>query len=111
MEYQILDRYSFSQFLGIREGAKAPDAPTIFRFRDEQAKAGVVELLFTRFDQFLRGHGFRAQKNQIVDATIVRVPIERNSRDENEDIKAVKLLGSWDEPKRRQEDTDAGWTK
>lgn len=111
MEYQILDRYSFSRFLGIREGSKVPDATTIFRFRDELAKAGVVELLFTQFDQFLREHGFRAQKGQIVDANIVRVPIQRNSREENEDIKAGKPIASWDEPKRRQKDTDARWTK
>jgi transposase, IS5 family len=111
MEYQILGRYSFSRFLGIREGSKVPDATTIFRFRDELAKAGVVELLFTQFDQFLRDHGFRAQKGQIVDATIVRVPIQRNSREKNEDIKAGKPIGSWDEPKRRQKDTDARWTK
>lgn len=111
MEYQILDRYSFSRFLGIREGAKVPDATTIFRFRDELAKAGVVELLFTQFDQFLREHGFRAQKGQIVDASIIRVPTQRNSREENEDIKAGKPIESWDEPKRRQKDTDARWTK
>ena len=30
MEYQILDRYSFSRFLGIRQGAKVLDATTIF---------------------------------------------------------------------------------
>jgi transposase, IS5 family len=111
MEYQILDRYSFSRFLGIREGSKVPDATTIFRFRDELAKAGVVELLFTQFDQFLREHGFRAQKGQIVDASIIRVPTQRNSREENEDIKAGKPITSWDEPKRRQKDTDARWTK
>ncbi|MCB2218497.1 MAG: IS5 family transposase [Desulfobulbaceae bacterium] len=111
MEYQILDRYSFSRFLGIREGATVPDATTIFRFRDELAKAGVVELLFTQFDQFLREHGFRAQKGQIVDANIVRVPTQRNSREENEDIKAGEPITSWDAPKRREKDTDARWTK
>jgi len=111
IEFQILDRYSFSRFLGIREGAKVPDATTIFRFRDELAKADVVELLFTQFDQFLRDNGFRAQKGQIVDASIVRVPIQRNSREENEDIKSGKTISSWTKAKRRQKDTDARWTK
>jgi IS5 family transposase len=111
MEYQILDRYSFSRFLGIREGSKVPDATTIFRFRDELASANVVELLFTQFDQFLRDHGFRAQKGQIVDASIIRVPIQRNSLEENEDIKAGKTISSWSKQKRQQKDTDARWTK
>ncbi len=111
IEFQILDRYSFSRFLNIREGSKVPDATTIFRFRDELAKANVVELLFTQFDQFLRDHGFRTQKGQIVDASIVRVPIQRNSREENEQIKAGKSITSWPEAKRRQKDTDARWTK
>ena len=111
IEFQILDRYSFSRFLGIREGAKVPDATTIFRFRDELAKANVVELLFTQFDHFLRDNGFRAQKGQIVDASIVRVPIQRNSREENEHIKSGKTISSWTKAKRRQKDTDARWTK
>lgn len=111
MEYQILDRYSFSRFLGIRQGAKVPDATTIFRFRDELAKANIIEILFTKFDQFLQANGFRAQKGQIVDASIIRVPTQRNSREENRDIKDGKSISSWSKSKKRQKDTDARWTK
>ena len=111
MEYQILDRYSFSRFLGIRQGAKVPDATTIFRFRDELAKAKVIDLLFSTFDHFLHANGFRAQKGQIVDASIVRVPTQRNRREENKDIKEGKSISSWSTAKRRQKDTDARWTK
>jgi len=111
MEFQILDRYSFSRFLGIRQGAKVPDATTIFRFRDELAKAGVIEFLFAKFDSFLHANGFRAQKGQIVDASIVRVPTQRNTREENKDIKEGKSISSWSKAKRRQKDTDARWTK
>ncbi len=110
IEFQILDRYSFSRFLGIPEGAKVPDATTFFRFHDELAKADVVELLFTQFDQFLRDNRFRAPKGQIVDASIVRVPIQRNSCEENEDIESSKTISSWTKAKR-QKDTDARWTK
>jgi IS5 family transposase len=111
LEFQVLDRYSFSRFLGIQEGAKVPDATTIYRFREELANANVIELLFAQFDQFLQNSGFKAQKGQIVDASIVRVPIQRNSRDENKDIKAGKNIKSWGKAKRRQKDTDARWTK
>jgi IS5 family transposase len=63
-------------------------------------KANVIELLFTQFDQFLHNNGFKAQKGQIVEASIVRVPIQRNNRDENKDIKAGKKLNSWCKTKR-----------
>jgi len=111
LEFQILDRYSFSRFLGIREGDKVPDSTTIFRFREELAKSNIIEILFTQFDQFLRDNGFRAQKGQIVDASIVRVPIQRNTRDENKEIKAGKKIKSWSTAKRHQKDIDARWTK
>jgi IS5 family transposase len=111
LEFQVLDRYSFSRFLGIQEGAKVPDATTIYRFREELANANVIELLFAQFDQFLQNSGFKAQKGQIVDASIVRVPIQRNSRDENKDIKAGKKIKAWGKAKRRQKDIDARWTK
>ena len=107
MEYQILDRYSFSRFLGIRQGAKVPDATTIFRFRDELAKAGVIDLLFSKFDHFLHANDFRAQKGQIVDASIVRVPTQRNTREENKDIKQGKSISSWTKAKREKNETDA----
>jgi len=62
MEYQIMDRYSFARFLGIRQGAKVPDATTIFRFRDELAKANVIDLLFSTFDRFLHAKVFVPRK-------------------------------------------------
>ena len=83
----------------------------IHRLRDELAKAGVIELLFTKFDNFLHAHGFRAQKGQIVDASIVRVPTQRNTRLENKDIKEGKSISSWSKAKRRQKDTAGRWTK
>jgi len=111
MEYQILDRYSFSRFLGLHAASKVPDATTIWRFREDLAKAGVVDSLFAQFDKFLYEQGFRAQKGQIVDASIVRVPVQRNSREENEQIKAGEQPADWQENKKRQKDTDARWTK
>jgi IS5 family transposase len=49
----------------------------------------------------------------MVDATIVPVPIQRNDRDENEDVKAGKTPESWEKnpAKNRQKDKDARWTK
>lgn len=111
MEYQILDRYSFTRFLGLHAASKIPDATTIWRFREDLTKAGKVAQLFTIFDSFLSKQGFRAQKGQIVDASIVKVPVQRNTRDENKQIKNGKQPKGWNENKQRQKDTDARWTK
>jgi IS5 family transposase len=111
MEYQVLDRYSFSRFLGLHAGSKVPDATTLWRFREDLAQAGVVERLFQRFDELLREAGLTAQKGQIIDATIVRVPVQRNSRDENKRIKEGEVPEDWSTNKKRQKDTDARWTQ
>jgi IS5 family transposase len=111
LEFQILDRYSFSRFLGLHAASKIPDCTTIWRFREDLTKAGVVESLFARFESFLHDHGFRAQKGQIIDASIIRVPIQRNSREENRQIKEGKEPEDWSKHKRCQKDVDAHWTK
>jgi IS5 family transposase len=87
-EFQILDRHSFGRFLGLHISQKVPDATTIWRFREDLVKAGIVEELFATFDAHLRDNGFMAMKGQIVDASIVNVPKQRNSREENARIKA-----------------------
>ena len=111
LEYQILDRYSFSRFLGLHAASKVPDATTIWRFREDLTNAGKVAQLFSQFDAFLSEQGFRAQKGQIVDASIVKVPVQRNSRDENKKIKKGEQPEEWSESKQRQKDTDVRWTR
>jgi len=37
----------------------------------------------------------------MVDATIVPVPKQRNSRDENDDVKAGKTPGAWKKTRRK----------
>ena len=49
----------------------------------------------------------------MVDATIVAVPRQRNSRDDNEQVKAGITPKAWEKnpAKNRQKDKDARWTK
>jgi hypothetical protein len=49
----------------------------------------------------------------MVDATIVPVPKQRNSREEDDDVKAGKTPEAWEKnpAKNRQKDKDARWTK
>jgi IS5 family transposase len=71
----------------------------------------VVGALFSQFDHFLNEQGFRAQKGQIIDASIVRVPVQRNNRDENAQSKAGQQPEGWSKNKQRQKDTEARCTK
>ena len=66
-------------------------------FRERLRKAGVVEALFEMFEEYLRSQGLQAQGGQIIDATLVPVPLQRNTRDENKEIKAGRLPQGWDE--------------
>lgn len=110
-EYQILDRHSFCRFLGLHIGSRVPDATTIWRFREDLVSASVLDELFGRFEVHLQECGFTALKGQIVDASIVKVPVQRNSRDENNQIKQGETPVDWSENKRRRKDVNARWTK
>ena len=111
VEYQIMDRISFMRFLGLSLGDRVPDAKTIWLFREQLREAKLIKKLFRQFDQFLRNSGFAAKKGQIIDASIVSAPKQRNSRDENKKIKEGGIPEDWDLAKRRQKDMDARWTK
>jgi transposase, IS5 family len=112
-EYQIHDRSSFRKFLGLEIGEQIPDAKTIWLFRNHLAQTGLVETLFEHFGHQLEHQGYRAQKGQILDASIIPVPKQRNSKEENEQIKAGDIPSEWwSHPnKLAQKDTDARWTK
>jgi len=111
MEFQIRDRLSFMRFLGLSLGDTVPDEKTIWLFREQLAEAGLIKRLFEEFDQFLEEKGFCARRGQIIDASIVEAPRQRNSREENRQIKAGQMPEGWSEQKKRQKDTDARWTK
>ena len=113
VEYQVRDRLSFARFLGLRLEDTVPDATSLWLFREALAKAGLIETLFAQFEQTLATNGYIARGGQIIDATIVAVPKQRNDRGENKDIKAGEVPAAWKtEPnKLAQKDCDARWTK
>jgi transposase, IS5 family len=112
-EYQVRDRYSFTRFLRLGIEDSIPDATTLWLFREKLANAGLIEKLFERFDLHLAAKGYIARGGQIVDATIVPVPKQRNSRDDNDSVKAGETPAEWRKKpaKLRQKDRDARWTK
>ena len=114
-EYMINDRLSFQRFLGLSLGDKVPDAKTIWLFRDHLSKVGADKELFEMFTAEMEKEGVITHKGSIVDASFVDVPRQRNTRVENEDIKADETPEEWKKPenahKLAQKDTDARWTK
>ena len=77
------------------------------------AQAGLIDRLFERFGQHLEAAGYIARGGQIIDATIVSVPKQHNTKEENEAIKAGKTPEGWEQQpaKDAQKDKDARWTK
>jgi len=112
-EFQVRDRLSFQHFLGLSPEDRVPDAKTLWLFREQLARHGLVEKLFDAFDQQLWYHGFIPKGGQIIDASLVNVPRNRNKRDENKQIKEGKTPEGWDEqPNMKcQKDLDARWTR
>ncbi|MBC7140234.1 MAG: IS5 family transposase [Defluviimonas sp.] len=113
MEFLIRDRLSWLRFLGFDLGAPTPDENTIRLFREKLTRAGAIEALFTAFDRHLRARGYLPMGGQIVDATLVAAPKQRNTAAEKEAIKAGRSAAEiWPEnpAKAAQKDTDARWT-
>lgn len=111
VEYQIRDRLSFARFLGLGIEDEVPDATTVWRFRERLKELGLIEPLFDRFGDYLAAEGYQAKQGQIVDASIIPVPLQRNSREENRRIKAGEVPEDWSAAKRAQKDVEARWTK
>jgi len=113
-EYMINDRLSFQRFLGIELGEKAPDAKTIWLFKEQLGKDGMREL-FDIFNEKLLELGLVKREGSLIDATFVEAPRQRNSREDNATIKSGQVPEEWKTPenanKLEQKDTDARWAK
>jgi IS5 family transposase len=113
VEFQIKDRLSFMRFLGLGLEDKVPDATTLWLFREALVQRNVIEKLFKQFDSYLSAKGFEAKLGSIIDASLVKVPKQRNNKEENQQIKAGKVPEDWQtKPNQlRQKDVQARWTK
>lgn len=113
MEFMIRDRLSWLRFLGFEPGGSTPDENTIRHFRNRMTETGTLKRVMKAFDWQLHKKGYIPMSGQIVDATLVPAPKQRNTEDEKEAIKAGKSAKEiWpDEPnKAAQKDTNARWT-
>lgn len=113
--FQITDRNSFRAFLGLTPGDAVPDGQTIRDFRQRLIDTKTVDSLFDTFLKHLQDeHGLAlAKEGVMVDASFAEVPRQRNSREDNELIKAGEVPPSLEQkPKTKaHKDLDARWTK
>jgi IS5 family transposase len=111
--YMAKDRLSFMRFLGLGLSKRVPDEKTLWSYREVLTQGRVIEKLFNGFEKYLSERGLKATCGSLVDATLVEVPRQRNSKEENAQIKVGEV------PKRieenvhcaRQKDVDARWVK
>ena len=92
-EFLIKDRLSFMRFLGLGLADPVPDANTIWTFREALTRATLdgkpaIEVLFRAYEAALTRAGFLAMGGQIIDASIVAAPKQRNTDGEKAEIKA-----------------------
>jgi transposase, IS5 family len=83
------------RFLGLSLTDRVPDAKTIWTFRERLARAGAVQALFARFELAIREAGYVPMSGQIVDASLVSAPKQRNTETEKKDIKEGRIPDDW----------------
>ena len=112
IEYQIKDRLSFREFLDIESVDDVPDEKTVWKYKDVLAKAGTWDKLFAQFNKYLDSIGLIVNEGKIVDASFVVAPRQRNTREENKQIKEGRGEELWkDKPhKKCHKDIHARWT-
>lgn len=112
-EYLVADRLSWMRFCGLGPGDAVPDANTLWDFREALIAAGALDALFAQLDRAITEAGYLPMAGQILDATLVVAPRQRNTEAEKARIRAGESADEiWpDKPaKARQKDVDARWT-
>lgn len=71
IQYQIVDRTSFRQFLCIHTVSEIPDKKTVWACRDRLSKAGTFDSLSNKFRSYLDSLGLSFNEGKIIDATFV----------------------------------------
>src|SRR5690606_1811681 len=94
-------------------GEPTPDENTIRLFRDKLTESGALKRVMKAFDWQLRKKGYIPMAGQIVDASLVPAPKQRNTEGEKQAIKDGKNAREiWpdERAKAAQKAADGRWT-
>lgn len=116
------DRFEFTMkcdrsiqlFLDIYEIKDVPDAKTIWKYREMFIQKGIFDQVFWGdLGRFKKAIPCIGEEIVAIDSSFMEAPKQRNSREENQQIKAGLGEQLWnDNPsKKRHKDVDARWTK
>jgi transposase, IS5 family len=100
MEFMIRDRLSWMRFVGFDLGGPTPDENTIRLFRNRLTEIGTLKRVMKAFDWQLQKKGYIPMAGQIVDASLVPAPKQRNTDGEKAAIKEGKAASDTGGPKR-----------
>ena len=81
-EHLVRDRLSWMRFCGLTIADPVPDGNTLWDFREALIAAGRLDKLFGRLDQAIKEAGYLPMSGQIVDASLVAAPRQRNTEEE-----------------------------
>lgn len=115
MEYQLVDRISFKRFTGLEFSHKVPDCNTIWNFKQGLTKDNNEKKIFDLFYKVVEDKKLIVNEGKMVDASFHEAPRQRNSREENKEIKEGKTPEEWKSNKNKHKlahkDLEARWTK
>ena len=97
------------RLVGTRLGF-GPDAKTIHQYRSALAASGVMDEWFAVLADQLVAYGYELQEGAMIDGSLVRVPQQRFTKDEPEQIE-TGTVPDWKPAKQRQKDLEARGTK
>lgn len=106
LEYQLLDRLSFQRFLGLGLHQSVPDAKTLWAFREQATKEGVLDKCFVSISVQLKQAGLVLSQGKIIDSTVVPTHRRQMKADERQALQE----GTLKEARRRQLDPDTRYT-
>lgn len=100
LEAAIADRLSFRRFVGLSLHDQTPDHTTLWRFRQELAKDGLIEKIFTEINRQFEVKKLILKQGTLVDASLMpaRANPPRKTRKEAEET-----------PSKPSADRDARW--
>jgi IS5 family transposase len=113
IEYQINDRFSFMRFLNLTIADDIPNSRTVWKFKEQLVDLKLIEAIFNIFLKQIENLGMILNEGKIIYASFFEVPKQRNTKEENKQIKEGEIPKSITENpnKKAQKDIDARWTQ
>jgi IS5 family transposase len=72
LEGQVRDRLSFRRFAGFGLSDRTPDHATLWRFREELTRGGLIDRLFAEIGAQLEAHGLIVKQGTLIDASFLQ---------------------------------------